>query len=308
MINRILKALGVKQAAEKLDSMWLWCYSYSDKIEINESSLENIANTNLVHGFFGITNPHINSGAIINLCFALGVFKVVNPEGGDTPAAREVDLLKYSDSELLTLIQSRLDFDITFPPFIGGRNLTKTIYGIVTNRHCHYLWVVKRIIELCPDKNSRIIEIGAGLGLLGWYLDRIGYKDFTIIDIARTNACQSYFLYKNLPHRNFILSGEEENPFEDKESIKILHISDFIYVPKDRFDLMVNIDGFTEMGKDTAFNYINSNCASTVLSINHEANKYSVCELNTSKKLIYRYPFWLRNGYVEELYKNNPLT
>ena len=203
----------------------------------------------------------------------------------------------------MKIINDKIGFDISSPPFIGGRKINNTNYGIITNRHCHYLWVVKRILELCPNRDSKIVEIGAGIGLLGWYLDRLGYKDYTIIDIARTSACQAYFLHKNLPHRNLILSGETENPYSNTDDIKILHSSEFSKAPINRWDIMVNIDGLTEMGLDIATNYVGSECSSMLLSINHEVNNYRICELKTNKKLIHRYPFWIRDGYVEELYK-----
>lgn len=302
MIDRIFKTLKRNEPNEKREQQWDWCYSYSTQVEINENSLENMANSYLVHGFFGGTDAVYTSGIINKFAAALGIYGLENPEGGANPLPRANNII-YSDLELLTKIQAILDFDITFPPFIGGRIIIKTPYGIVTERHLHYLWVVKRILELCPDRNTKIVEIGGGIGLLGWYLDRLGYKDFTIIDLSRINACQTYFLYKNLPHRNFILSGEAENPYENTDDIKILHSTDFVNVPKNRWDIMINIDGLTEMGKDVAFNYVDSDCSPMLLSINHEVNNYRMCELNTSKKLIYRYPFWLREGYVEELYK-----
>jgi len=40
-----------------------------------------------------------------------------------------------------------------------------------------------------------------------------------------------------------------------------------------------------------------------MLSINHEGNEYSVAELFDGNEdvTIERFPFWLRNGYVEEI-------
>ena len=66
---------------------------------------------------------------------------------------------------------------------------------------------------------------------------------------------------------------------------------------------MVNIDGLTEMGIDVATKYLDSDCSPMMLSVNHEMNTYRVCDLKTRKKMIYRYPFWVRDGYAEELYK-----
>ena len=211
-----------------------------------------------------------------------------------------------STDQVLDSVQWVLPFPINFPPFSG--NCTQGIqtkYGVASNRHIFYLWVVKRIIELCPNKNSSIIEIGAGFGLLGYYLDRIGYRDYTTIDLAMINACQTYFLSRNLPYRNLILSGDVENPFDPQhnDSIKLLHSTDFKDVPKNRFSIMVNMDGLTEYGLAEASKYAQSDCAPILFSINCESNPYRVYDIaQPSRKLVYRYPFWLRPGYIEELY------
>jgi hypothetical protein len=303
MIDRILKALNKNEPIEIRSVMWNWCYSYSTQVEINEETLENMANNGLVFGFLRGVHP-VNSNVINKLATALGILAVQNPEGGKNIQPL-VNTIRYSDFQLLK-IEDHLGFDITFPSFIGGLYINNTEYGIATERHYHYLWLVKRILELYPDRNSSIIEIGAGMGLLGYYLDRLGYKDYTVIDLSRTGACQSYFLWKNMPHRKFILSGEKKDPYslKYKDFIKLLHSSDFINVPKNRFTLMVNMDGLTEMIKEEAVKYMDSDCTPVLLSINHEMNDYRICELNTSKKMIYRYPFWVRDGYTEELYES----
>lgn len=137
-------------------------------------------------------------------------------------------------------------------------------------------------------------------------MDKAGYKDYTTIDLAHTNACQTYFLTRNLPNRDIILSGEKENPFDlsYRNSLKLLHSSDFKNIIKDRFDIMINIDGLTEMKIEEANKYVQSDCASFLLSINHEVNSYRVIDIHKPYRILkYRYPFWLREGYVEELYE-----
>ncbi len=71
------------------------------------------------------------------------------------------------------------------------------------------------------------------------------------------------------------------------------------------FDLVLNADSITELGDKLAFEYIKRvfEMSDTMLSINHEGNEYSVAELFDGNEdvTIERFPFWLRNGYVEEI-------
>jgi hypothetical protein len=304
-IERILPVLNKNYPLEKRDVVWNTCTALSIQVEMNEENLENMCSTHLVSGFGG----HAGQKETIKLAQALGVCGISNPENDAYHGCNilsRANVANLTIDEILDKIQTRLPFQIDFPPFSGNcEQGLQTKYGITSNRHIFYLWVLKRIIELCPDKNSSIIEIGAGFGLLGYYLDKIGYKDYTTIDLARTNACQTYFLARNLPERRLIISGDVDNPFDlkYKDSIKILHSTDFKAVPKNRFSIMVNMDGLTEMGIEQATQYIQHDCSPILFSINHEVNNYRVFDIEQPlKELKYRYPFWLRDGYVEELY------
>jgi hypothetical protein len=67
---------------------------------------------------------------------------------------------------------------------------------------------------------------------------------------------------------------------------------------------MINMDGLSEMNKEDAIKYVSSDCAPLLLSVNHEINDFRVVDIcKPYRKLVYRYPFWTRPGYVEELYK-----
>lgn len=307
IINRIIPIFEKNYPLEVRDIVWNQCMDIAMKTELNEANLENMCSTSLVYGFGG----EAGTKEIKKLAEALGVSGIGNPEndafmGEYVPPPRNVDNL--TADEMLDKIQTVLPFKIEFPTFYGNSvDGVQTKYGVASHRHIHYLWVLKRIIELCPDKSSPIIEIGAGFGLLGYYLNQVGYQDYTSIDLSLAGACQTYFLSKNLPERDLILSGDVENPFDvlHKDSIKLLHSSDFHDIPKNRFAIMINMDGLTEYGITEATKYVQSDCASMFLSINHEVNTYSVCEIESTKTRKYRYPFWIRDGWVEELYKLN---
>lgn len=299
IIDRILPIFKKNYPAETRGDIWNYCMSLAMQSELNEANLENMCMTNLTAGFVG----NGGGGQIVKLAEALGIFGIANAESGAPSTSTRSTM---SLDELMDAIQTLLPFQMNFPPFSGNcAQGLATKYGVTSNRHVFYLWVLKRIIELCPDRNSSVIEIGAGFGVLGYYLNQAGYRDYTTIDLALINACQTYFLSKNLPERNLILSGDVQNPFDPqhKDSLKLLHCTDFKAVPKDRFSIMVNMDGLTEYGVAEASKYVQSDCAPMLLSINHEANPYRVFELpQPHRKVSYRYPFWIRDGYVEELY------
>lgn len=305
LINIILYVFHKNYPLESRDDVWNVCMSRADKVPITEQNLENMCGTDLVVGFGGWGGAK----EITELSKALGISGISNPE---TDAFYGHAVLPKSNVESMTpddildKIQASLSFSIRFPPFSGNcQKGLVTKYGTTANRHIYYLWILKKIIELCPDRSSGIIEIGAGFGVLGYYLNQAGYKDYTTIDLALINACQTYFLGKNLTNRRIITSGEVPDPFstEHKNAIKLLHSTDFKNVPKNRFAIMINMDGLTEYGVAEATKYVQSDCAPMLLSINHEVNPYRVCELEQPhRRREYRYPFWLRPGYVEELY------
>jgi len=296
--ERILPVFNKNYPIEERDAIWNHAMSLSMQSELNESNLENMFANSLTVGF----SASGGGGQIVLLAEALGMFTITNTE---TWARGTASITTMSIDQILDKIQDVFPFPINFPDFSDNQpHCDKTKYGITSNRHIFYLWAAKRIMELCPDKNSSILEVGAGFGLLGYYLDKAGYRDYTTIDLALVNACQTYYLAKTLPDRNIILSGDVENPFDEKhkDSIKLLHSTDFKDVPKNRFSIMFNMDGLTEYGLAEASKYVQSDCAPILLSINCESNPYRVNEIPQSRKLRYRYPFWLRSGYVEELY------
>ena len=289
IIERILPVFQKNYPIEVRDGLWDYCMSLAIECELNEANLENMGATNLTVGFAG------DGGEleIVRLAEALGVFGTPNTNN-------------LPPDEILDTIQTVLPFQINFPPFSGNvPHGLQTKYGVASNRHIFYLWVLKRIMELCPDKNSSIIEIGAGFGLLGYYLDKAGYRDYTAIDLALVNACQTYFLARNLPDRNIIISGDVGDPFDPqyRDSIKLLHSTDFKSIPKNRFALMVNMDGLTEYGIEQATKYVRSDCSPVLFSINHEVNSFRVCDIaKPFRRQTSRCHFLLRDGYVEELY------
>ena len=85
------------------------------------------------------------------------------------------------------------------------------------------------------------------------------------------------------------------------------------------FDLVVNQDSLPELGREVALAYVRfaRDHARRFLSINHEAetqisatSRHQVVARLAAEtagmRRLYRSPYWLRTGYVEELYEAEP--
>lgn len=248
------------------------------------------------------------------VCFAewLGVIPIENIEQNVYGEAVCLD-----PEYLLNLIEQKLGFEIKFPEFQNGMYGILTSKGAFLNRHFIYLYIALKIKEICKNiSNPRICEIGGGVGLLAYYCDLIGLKDITIIDIPTVSLISSYFLMKNLPNRQFLFSSDT-NKYKNKKAIKLLFPKYFNEAPAKQYDIVVNCDSLPEINVNEAKNYVESIKKNSRLfySINQEAKNLNVEEnQNLVHELIdnvggfnrkSRNLFWLRRGYVEELYEIN---
>ena len=148
-------------------------------------------------------------------------------------------------------------------------------------------------------RSGRVLEIGAGLGRTAFFAHQFGVPEYTIVDLPMTGSAQGYFLGRTLGADNVSLGGENSTG-----SVHILPSTD-LEALEGRFDLIANIDSFTEMDRETATNYWKFAKAQTNLlySINHEANHFTVRDIYTEQGDldVVRTPYWLRKGYVEEI-------
>lgn len=232
---------------------------------------------------------------LLRLGEAVGVCPVRSPEQGGTDAP--LDQL-----EIVSEVEATLGFALAFPaigaPF--GVALRGSAFPEQSFMHAYAAW---RIRALGPFR--RIAEIGGGFGGLCAYLAN-GDQAYTIYDLPYTNLLQGYFLLKcGLP---VSLSGE---PPERIQVLPWWRIND-----RDvRFDLVVNQDSIPEMSPATGRAYIDriKQIAPAFYSVNQEASA-----MNRSTERQLRVPelireaggytrrsrnlFWLRDGYVEEVY------
>jgi hypothetical protein len=146
-----------------------------------------------------------------------------------------------------------------------------------------------------------VLEIGAGLGYVAYYASQLGIHDYTIVDLPMTNAAQAYFLGRSLGEDRLVLEGEE--PDRARAAVKIGPPRG-IHEEATAFDLALNVDSLTEVGASAADDYSDRilKLAPAFLSVNHEANAYTVRDLFAARgAVIERFPYWLRAGYVEEI-------
>ena len=144
-----------------------------------------------------------------------------------------------------------------------------------------------------------MLEIGAGLGRTAYYANLLGVKGYTILDIPLTNAAQGYFLGRVLGPDAVRLNGEAiGGPL-------LIQPSTAMKENVERYDLIVNVDSWTEMAPEVAAAYWDyaKSVTRTVLSINHEHNAFTVRSMYSkdSDVRVTRYPYWVRKGYVEEI-------
>jgi putative sugar O-methyltransferase len=158
-------------------------------------------------------------------------------------------------------------------------------------------WRITHLLGGALD--ARIIEIGAGLGRTAFYVRQFGIRDITIIDLPLSAVAQAYFLGRTLGPDAISLFGEH------RSGIRILPPAAFLDAA-DQYDLVVNVDAPTEMSSQTARAYCQAikSRADAFLSINHEANSFTVGEITASAgmRAANRAPYWLRRGYVEEVF------
>lgn len=281
---------------------------------------------------------------LIKLCKSLGLLRVFNPEGGERPDLYNINIdIEHILLELDEYFGFKIDFPDIFEKdehynWVAYVNMNKdlqnariitekaanhhynnhgkyekriyngdaglfTSRGIIKMRSVHSLHFMSRIKETLKDNiiNSTILEIGAGLGRNAYYAKKLGVKKYIIIDLPSSCIMSSYYLGKTLGEENITLYGENTNNYA--------HIlPPTKYIDNLNVDLIVQFDGLTEMGLINSENYINNfhKISPLFLSINHEANTYTVNDLYKKNKNIicsYRFTSWYRDGYVEELLK-----
>jgi hypothetical protein len=245
--------------------------------------------------------PGLALDALVAFAEALGARKVELPENYYFWRVNRIRA-----DEVLDQIDQAVGFKVPVPnPYpsewglISGR-------GIVSFRVPQALYQAWRIAQLLKGiERPRVLEIGGGLGRTAFYARQFGIRDYTIIDIPVSSLAQGYFLGRTLGEETVSLFGEAAGD----DQVKIMPPG-FFLDGTDRYDLVVNVDSLTEIGRVAADQYWSAiqARANKFLSINHEANEFTVAQLICEAKYVQasRTPYWMRRGFVEEVVQFAP--
>ncbi|WP_144143244.1 putative sugar O-methyltransferase [Paraburkholderia sp. BCC1884] len=239
------------------------------------------------------------SDALVTFAEAIGARKVAYPEFevDTTLASRSVP---FNVDSLLDEIEAELGIQINFPnpyPNELGIPSKRGVIGFRSVQSLYQGWRIGQLAQGNPD--FRVMEIGAGLGRTAYFARQFGVKNYTIVDLPLTNAAQGYFLGRVLGDSEISLGAENGGG-----PLRVIS-NTAIDGHQDKYDLIVNVDSWTEMPKDVAQSYWDfaRKATRTVLSINHEFNAHTVRELYRGAKdaRATRYAYPMRRGYVEEV-------
>lgn len=251
---------------------------------------------------------------LICLAEGLGVLPAENPEQG--ASGNWGKNMMVPPDEVALAIEEHLGIRICPPPGIIPVAGIQLRDRILHYRHINALYTASRVASLV-GKDAAICEFGGGLGLVAYYLREMGYRSYTLFDIPITNVLSSWFLIGALGENAVSLEGEEMRP----DTIKVRANWMCASAQEKHFALTLNQDSFPEINRrifDAYIWEIQRTTSQYFLSINHEVEHPidgATQHLNVSKLLagnssfsrLYRAPYWVRRGYVEELYQLDQL-
>lgn len=219
------------------------------------------------------------------------------------PVNRTTILPLPTVDQLLALIDEGVGHRVVFPnPFPGEIGLASS-RGIISYRAIQAIYQAWRVNNLVKgNRDARIVEVGAGLGRTAFYAATFGLHNYTIVDLPLSSVAQGYFLGRTLGPDAVCLYKER------RSGIAILPPSAFLN-SDDRYDLALNADSLTELDLDTASAYCETfrDRTDVLLSINTEANPFTVHKVYAAiaRPAVSRAPYWMREGYVEEIFVND---
>jgi putative sugar O-methyltransferase len=267
--------------------------------------------------FFQDGYNQINDEALIALSYfdkavclaeAMGCIRHENPEQGEwgENLYRNVD-------EIFDAIEEEFGAPITPPQHTTGVFGIRTSRGVFHYRHMNALYAAWRIRGMLSCQADAVCEFGGGLGAIPYFLRGLGVRDYTIYDLPIANVFAGHFLMNSLSPEHVVLYGEKDCA----DAIKVLPYWQHLDAPDKQFELTINQDSFPEIDAATVRSYI-SNIQKTTrkyfISINHEAespvpnsnkrhlNVSRLMGLFPSFRRIQRSRYWIREGYVEEVY------
>jgi hypothetical protein len=323
IIDRVVKSYLAR--AETPSGQWAEIYSerhgdiHEALVRGNRSRVEEILrdpnSSDLMYGFDNMARTLLRGGkrieeihapalaldALISVAEAVGARTVANPERYRRRAERT------GVAEVIEQIEHATGINLQVPNFYPAEYGLASPKGIISYRVAQAIWQAWRISQLVRGiPNPKVLEIGGGLGRTAYYARLFGIHDYTIVDIPISSFAQGYFLGCALGPEAVCLHGET---VQDGSPGRInLMAPAYFLAGSQRYDLVVNVDSLTEIGKAAADEYLSAigKHADHFLSVNHEANEITVSGLMKEGQGLLpasRSPCWTRRGYVEEVFQ-----
>jgi putative sugar O-methyltransferase len=176
------------------------------------------------------------------------------------------------------------------------------------------MYTASRAHDLLGDAKAKsVCEIGGGTGTLAYYLANAGMDEVWVFDLPIVSLVQAYYLMKSLGPDEVWLYGEAPRAVR----VRLLPYWEFENAPERHFALVINQDSLPEIEVAAAREYVRlfrEKGIGLFLSINQEARARNagdhfqsvvsdVVARNGGFSRSYRFPHWMRAGYVEELYR-----
>ena len=249
-----------------------------------------------------ILNSQIKN-SLVHLGSLLGIRRLFNPEGGSMYINELEFLDKLNDVLSVDQVLNRVFSTLKIIPDVSQISLDQvglsSSYGNVSERLPHALYLSQLLCNFAKYSGyTSFVEIGPGVGRTLLYGSRQGLDTFGV-DLPLGVVGQAYYLSRYLGESAISLPGENNK----SAKIKLLSPRDFLESKKD-FGLMFNSDSFTEMPEVITLRYLTSNNFKTLVSINHEANDFTVKEVanNVGLNQLIRTEYNLRPGYLLEIF------
>jgi hypothetical protein len=254
---------------------------------------------------------------LLSLAEAVGALRPKNPETGTLALGAGRDV-----AGLVEAIERQLGLSIT-PPAVDGSLMTmESAKGAFTERDLWGIFTAHLVKGTVNGGAASVCEIGGGAGRAAYWARRMGIGSYTIVDLPHANMVQGQYLLQSLEWDDVVFFGEPDwEVAQDRIRVLPAHAVD---VPAHTYDVVLNQDSFPEMHPSTVEDYlawIKRVCdGGLLLSVNHESKasygyfrqfKRPFRHVSVSEAVesaggftrLQRYPYWLRRGYVTELYR-----
>ena len=243
------------------------------------------------------------------LAEAVGALPYENPEQGRYGINTGLGV-----TELIAAIERTIGTEIHRPPVMGICGLRDGADRIIDCRVPDDVYGVHRMRTIKEMFGLRsVCEIGGGFGGAAFQAIRNGFHTYTIFDLPVICIVQGFFLMKIFGSDQVRMFGKD---VPDKR-VNILPYWSFFDRSRS-FDLVFNRDSLPEMPRGRAIEYLTeiAERRAVLLSINQEAEAGAgqpglhqlrvsdLCEQTPGMQRVARHPYWMRKGYVEEVYRS----